>query len=89
MACTFRMSGADAAATDVSMRARECCAHFQFPYQAVLLPGYRGEVTRLRRGAMEIGCLNQPWAGPLLVWYPEGDWVSATHEGKAVINEKI
>jgi hypothetical protein len=89
MACTFRMTYEEAARQPVSVRAQECCAHFGYPYQAIVVPNYRPEVARLRRGACEVGCLNQHWAGPLLVWYPEGDWVSATHTGEVVVYEEV
>ena len=86
---TFRMSYEQAARTEVSKRAQEAAAFFRFPYQAIRLPLYGDEIARLRRGAMDIGCLNQPWAGPLLVWYPEGDWVSIHHTGKVVVSEEV
>lgn len=70
----FRIPYDRAEGMAVSRHAREMCGLFRFPYQAIVLPLYGSEVARLRKGAMPIGCVNQPWAGPLLVWYPEGNW---------------
>ena len=36
MACTFRMTYEEAARQPVSVRAQECCAHFGYPYQAIV-----------------------------------------------------
>lgn len=64
----------------ISRHARECCMHFGVPYQARLLPLYRPEVRRLQAGDAPIGCLNQLWSGPLLVWYPDGNWMEVSDE---------
>lgn len=72
----FRMSHADACALPASVRAMECCAFFGVPYAA--RSGYYGaEVRRLSgtNGQHTVGCLNQDWSGPMVVWYPEGDWL--------------
>lgn len=70
----FRIPYERAADMHVSRTAQDRCRFFGVPYQACVLPGYGAEVRRLTRESMPIGCLNQAWSGPVLVWYPEGDW---------------
>lgn len=75
-----------AADMEVSRRAMECCLHFGVPYQANVLPGYRPEVRRLGKGGMPIGCLNQTWTGPMLVWYPCGDWTQGECDATSAVS---
>jgi hypothetical protein len=72
----FRMSAERAEALMASRRAREACVHFGVPYAARMLPLYRDEITRLKPGILPVGCLNQAWPGPVVVWYPEGNWIN-------------
>lgn len=71
----FRIPYERAADMSISRHARDCCRIFGVPYQACVPAGYRPEVRRLTASGMPIGCLNQTWSGPVLVWYPEGDWI--------------
>ena len=82
----FRIPHHRAADMEASRRALECCQHFGVPYQACVLPGYRPEVRRLRSGDMPIGYLNQDWPGPLLVWYPCGDWTQGESDATATVS---
>jgi hypothetical protein len=78
----FRIPYERAVDMEIARRAREACVRFGVPYAARVLPNYHPELGRLRQGDLPIGCLNQSWSGPLVVWYPEGDWfdINATKE---------
>lgn len=79
---TLRIPHDMATDMEVSRRAQEACRFFGAPYAAVVLSLYGPEIRRLspyraaRHAPLPIGCLNQEWSGPLLVWYPEGDWLT-------------
>jgi hypothetical protein len=79
------------AAGDASTQCVELAAFFGVPYALHKVWGtiYGWEHRRLQPSDLAIGCLNQPWAGPAVVWYPEGDWVSATHTGEVVVDEEV
>lgn len=78
----FRMSYQDARDLPASVRARECCVFFGAPYAAISLGIYGSEVRRLghKNGLLPAGCLNQDWPGPMIVWYPEGDWLQRANQ---------
>lgn len=80
----FRMSASRAAELDVSQRALDRCRFFGVPYAAMLLPAYGDEVVRLRFARQPVGCLNQPWSGPVVVWYPDGDWINQGEHNEEV-----
>jgi hypothetical protein len=84
----YRRSIADC---DASQRCAELTAHFGVPcaLRSVWGTRYGWEHRRLRQGEMPIGCLNQPWTGPAVVWYPEGNWISETPAGKVDVDEEV
>ena len=73
-----KMKCKDAAVAGISVHARECCEHFRLPYAARLLPYGRQEVSRVHKGMNMIGCLNQDSSLPLIVWYPDGNWLGGS-----------
>ena len=55
-------------------RALNRCEFFGLPY-GIRSTTNGQELCRLAREPLPIGCLNQPWAGPLVALYPEGNWM--------------
>jgi hypothetical protein len=63
-----------------SERTRELACFFGVPcvLRSVWGTSSGFEHRRMQPEDIPVGCLNQPWVGPAVVWYPEGDWVSPT-----------
>jgi|694.fasta_scaffold01565_54 hypothetical protein len=70
----YRRSIADCGA---SHRCAELTLHFGAPYALHDVWGtrYGWEHRRLGPSDLPLGCLNQPWIGPAVVWYPAGNWM--------------
>jgi hypothetical protein len=62
---------------DSSLRAAELAQFFGCPYGFRRVHGVRSlfESYRIGPADLPIGCLNQDWSGPALVWYPAGNWM--------------
>ena len=64
------------AGCESSVRAGELAAFFGCPYGFRRVHGVRRMLECFRIGSQDlpVGCLNQDWPGPALVWYPAGNW---------------
>ena len=62
---------------DSSLRAAELATFFGCPYGFRRVHGVHHlfECYQIGHATTPIGCLNQNWSGPALVWYPEGNWM--------------
>jgi len=62
---------------EAAARCAELASFFGVPYALYAVWGnrYSWERRRLRQSDPPIGCLNQPWSGPAVVWYPAGNWM--------------
>ncbi len=60
-----------------SLRAAELAQFFGCPDGFRRVHGVRRMFESYRIGQADppVGCLNQNWSGPALVWYPEGNWM--------------
>lgn len=73
-AVTWRVDWRDAVSSERSATCRDRVQFFGCPY-GVKSIAYGTEVRRVGKTCAPIGCLHQHSELPMIVWYPEGNWM--------------